>query len=219
MERKTRKRCLPNGIQAGSVEDNTTKKQKIYLDYNATTPLEPSVLDAIYSTLKFAWGNPSSSNSQGKIAKRIVDESRCHVAEMLSRNSSEIVFTSGGTEANNMVFLSVVEEANQQQSTRKKCDGVLVNGERKWPHVVTSVIEHDSVIMALRQLEEKEVITLTVVPVSKDTGHVEIDAILSAIQTETILVTIMLANNETGVIQVFENFSKFSYFLNPAFVS
>ncbi len=201
-QKQCRKRSLPNGLSTDSTSEPAEESfEKVYLDYNATTPLEPSVLDAIYASLKYAWGNPSSSYSQGKMAKKIVNESRKHVAEMINADQSEIVFTSGGTEANNMVFHSVIQEYNRNFC--EKFDAYVSNGFRDQnPHVITSIIEHDSVILALKALEKKREISLSVLPVSKETGQVDLQDIFDAIRKETVLVSIMLANNETGVIQV-----------------
>ncbi len=190
-----------NGVNMeNNDEEGSPKEKKVYLDYNATTPLEPSVLDAIYASLKYAWGNPSSSYAQGKMAKRIVNESRLHVATMINANANDIIFTSGGTEANNMVFHSVIREFQNNNKNRSK---VFENGVKETrPHIITTVIEHDSVILALRALEKGGDISLTVLPVSTFTGQVLVSDVADAVQRRTVLVSIMLANNETGVLQV-----------------
>eukprot|EP00794_Sanderia_malayensis_P018896 gene18896-20798_t len=206
----SKKRSLQNGLMEEEESEHAAEDdnghQKIYLDYNATTPLEPSVLDAIYASLKYAWGNPSSSYAQGKMAKKIVTESRKHVAEMINADASEIIFTSGGTEANNMIFHSIIQDYqqsyrgghNSQQEYIDKC---------ACPHVITSIIEHDSVILALKALEKDNKISLTVLPVSKETGHVVVKDVTEAVQRETTLISIMLANNETGIIQPIKGIS------------
>lgn len=182
---------------------------KVYLDYNATTPLEPSVLDAIFYSLKYAWGNPSSSYSEGKMAKNVIDESRNHVARMINSNSSEIIFTSGGTEANNMVFHSVIQNFLQYHNCLERQEDYkdemnLMNGCSPCPHVITCNIEHDSVVLALRALKSQGKVEVTEVPVSNETGQVHVADVTAVIQWNTVLVSIMLANNETGVIQVCE---------------
>ena len=182
--------------------------KKVYLDYNATTPLEPSVLDAIFYSLKYAWGNPSSSYSEGKMAKNVIDESRNHVSRMINRYSNEIIFTSGGTEANNMVFHSVIQNflghQNSLQCQDSKDKVTLMNGCSPCPHIITCNIEHDSVVLALRALKSQGKVEVTEVPVSKRTGQVPVNDVIAFIQRNTVLVSIMLANNETGVIQVRE---------------
>ena len=182
--------------------------KKVYLDYNATTPLEPSVLDAIFYSLKYAWGNPSSSYSEGKMAKNVIDESRNHVARMINRGSNEIVFTSGGTEANNMVFHSVIQNFQGHENSHKCQDSKdkvkLMNSCNPCPHIVTCNIEHDSVVLALRALKSQGKVEVTEVPVSKETGQVPVNDVIAVIQRNTVLVSFMLANNETGVIQVCE---------------
>ena len=182
--------------------------KKVYLDYNATTPLEPSVLDAIFYSLKYAWGNPSSSYSEGKMAKNVIDESRNHVARMINRGSSEIIFTSGGTEANNMVFHSVIQNFQGHENSLK-CQNSIdkvkpMNSFNPCPHVITCNIEHDSVVLALRALKNLGEVEVTEVPVSKETGQVPVNDVIAVIQRNTVLVSMMLANNETGVIQVCE---------------
>ena len=196
-ETEAKTRAIGNGAVPFRVPADDLNSRNIYLDFNATTPLAPSVLDAIYATLNYAWGNPSSSYKEGKMAKEIIDESRSHVARMVGGVASEIVFTSGGTEANNMVFHSVIRNFK-----RLSAESQAQNMTCERPHVITSNIEHDSVILALRSWEKAGEIELTEVPVSKKTGQVNVEDVMFAIKQNTVLVTIMLANNETGVIQV-----------------
>eukprot|EP00795_Rhopilema_esculentum_P001711 gene1711-16192_t len=195
-------RAIGNGAVPFRVHADLNSKS-IYLDFNATTPLAPSVLDAIYATLKYAWGNPSSSYKEGRMAKEIIDESRSHVARMIGGFATEIVFTSGGTEANNMVFHSVIRNFK-----RLSAESQAQNMTCERPHVITSNIEHDSVILALMSWEKAGEIELTEVPVSKKTGQVNVEDVMLAIKQNTVLVSIMFANNETGVIQPIEKISE-----------
>nr|XP_037289703.1 selenocysteine lyase-like isoform X3 [Rhipicephalus microplus] len=117
------------------------------------------------------------------------------VANMIGASPSEIVFTSGGTESNNMIIHSLVRHFKNTRSSF----AALSNS--KIPHVITSNIEHNSILLTLKDLYEDERIDLTVVPVSKVTGSVSAEEVISAIQPNTCFVTIMLANNETGIIQ------------------
>ena len=210
MEPKAKRRALENGdISCHSVRPTATclspNRKAVYLDYNATTPLETSVLDAIYSTLKYAWGNPSSCYAEGKMAKRVIDESRVHVSKMINSSPTDVIFTSGGTESNNMVFHSVINRFNGGSppvgDISASPSSLTVTGNNL-PHIITTNIEHDSVILALKSLKVQEKIELTVLPVSKDTGQVKVGDVTLALKWNTALVSVMLANNETGVIQV-----------------
>ena len=212
MEPNAKRKAVENGgvaSHAGKYMPTTAAENStVYLDYNATTPLEKSVLDAIYSTLKYAWGNPSSCYAEGKMAKRVINESRLHVTQMIDSVPNDIIFTSGGTESNNMVFHSVIENFNEKFACMPS-EGANENCEEKnyVAHVITTNIEHDSVISALRSLQIKQKIELSVLSVSKETGQVKAGDVTMALKWNTALVSIMLANNETGVIQVTSLFS------------
>lgn len=169
---------------------------KIYLDYNATTPLEPSVLTAIHDALRDAWGNPSSSYAAGKKAGHVIKEARLSVANMIGALEGDIIFTSGGTEANNMVIHSALEHFYEFHRERENHISDMK------PHVITSNLEHDSIQLPLLHLAEQGKIELTFVPASQDSGAVTTEAILNKVRPSTCLVTVMMANNETGVIQV-----------------
>ncbi|KAI0237332.1 Selenocysteine lyase [Lamellibrachia satsuma] len=187
----------------------------IYLDSNATTPLDPDVLLAITSALESAWGNPSSRYDAGVKAKRVISAARNFVATMVATKPDNIIFTSGGTEGNNMVLHSAVQHfwlyhpladgrtqirgtnSPRQEVEEKKYDPE--DGLR--PHFVTSNIEHDSISKVLQTFEANGLADVTYVPVSKRSGRVEATDILSAVRPNTVMVTVMLANNETGVIQ------------------
>lgn len=168
-----------------------TDEKKIYLDYNATTPLESSVLSAIHDALRDAWGNPSSSYAAGKKASHVIKQARTSIASMIGASSGDIIFMSGGTEGNNMVIHSALEYFhgfNDQQDCK--------------PHVITSNLEHDSIQLPLLNLKEQGKIEVTFVPASPDSGAVTAEEILQEVRPSTCLVTVMMANNETGVIQV-----------------
>ncbi|XP_076087217.1 selenocysteine lyase-like [Mytilus galloprovincialis] len=172
-------------------------EKKVYLDYNATTPLEPEVVAAITSSLTEAWGNPSSSHDAGVKAKKVIDEARCNVANMIGAKSSDIIFTSGGTEGNNMIIQTAVKYAYHEMS-----NGYPGGDNRdKLPHFITSNLEHDSVKLVLEHLAEEGTASVTFVPASSKTGQVDVDDVLSAIRPSTCMITVMMANNETGVIQ------------------
>ncbi|GBM56747.1 Selenocysteine lyase [Araneus ventricosus] len=167
----------------------------VYLDYNATTPVDVKVQEIICSVIKNVWGNPSSSYDLGKKAKSIVETARKKVAEMIGSLPGEILFTSGGTESNNMVISTAI------QYFHTKARNVTNGLKEEKPHIITTNIEHDSVKLPLEKLFEEGKADVTFVPVSKITGAVEIDDIINSIRPNTCLITVMLANNETGIIQ------------------
>lgn len=155
----------------------------IYLDNNATTPVDPEVSDALFSCLKRDFGNPSSSHMCGKRAKEVIETSRTSIAELLGCSEKEIYFTSGGTESNNLALLGT---ALSHQ-----------NG-----HIITSEIEHPSVYNTLKYLESRG---FEVTYIGADsTGIVDLEHLGKAIRKDTILISIMHSNNETGVIQPIE---------------
>ncbi|GIY99971.1 selenocysteine lyase [Caerostris extrusa] len=167
----------------------------VYLDYNATTPVDSEVQKTICSVLQNEWGNPSSSYDLGKKAKTMVDLARFQVGEMVSCLPCEIIFTSGGTESNNMVIHTALKYFHERMQNSAS------DAKDEKPHIITTNIEHDSIRLPLEKLSSEGKIDVTFVPVSKVTGAVEVDDILNAVRPSTCLVTVMLANNETGVIQ------------------
>ncbi|RUS20527.1 hypothetical protein BC937DRAFT_94998 [Endogone sp. FLAS-F59071] len=159
----------------------------LYFDYNATTPLDQSVLNVINNALENAWGNPSSSSSAGQLAKAVIQDAREKVAEMINANSSDdIIFTSGGTESNNLVFHTVLHDYSLSDAS------VL-------PHVIISAIEHPATIFPLEHLAAANRCTLTLLPILT-TGDVDPEEVRRQLRPETVLVSVMLANNETGVV-------------------
>jgi cysteine desulfurase len=155
----------------------------IYFDYNATTPLDARVREAMLPFLGEIFGNPSSIHHVGRRARSILDEARDRVAIVLGSKPSEIVFTSGGTESNNLAIFGV---ARQLKSKGK--------------HLITSVIEHDAVLHSFDYLAKKEGFEVTYLPVSRE-GMVSTEDLAKALRPDTILVSIMAANNEIGTIQ------------------
>lgn len=153
----------------------------IYLDYNATTPVDPRVGKAMEPFLLGCYGNPSSNHRLGREARAAVEHSRGQVAECLGCNPTEIVFTSGGSESNNTAIRGVV----------------AARGEG---HVVTSAVEHPAVLEVVRALEREGRISLTVVGVDR-CGRVDPTEIARSLRSDTVLVTLMLANNEVGTLQ------------------
>jgi len=152
----------------------------IYLDNNATTPLAPDVANAMDRCLRENFGNPSSSHAYGRKARKAVENSREKVAELIGAKPEEIFFTSGGTEANNMAILGTALKY-------------------KSGHIITSCIEHPSVMNPVKHLESLGY-SVTCLPVNKD-GMVSASDVLRHINKHTVLITIMHSNNETGSIQ------------------
>ncbi|XP_059141437.1 selenocysteine lyase-like isoform X2 [Physella acuta] len=172
----------------------------VYLDYNATTPLASEVVQAISESLTQSWGNPSSSHIAGVSAKNTITTARTHVANMIGANPPDIIFTSGGTEGNNWILHIAKQQFQKQLSLKDQQTGdnnVCLNR----PHFITSNIEHDSIKLVLDHYKAEGLADVTEVPVRHSTGAVHVDDVLAAIRPTTVLITIMLANNETGVIQ------------------
>jgi cysteine desulfurase len=158
-------------------------KQPIYLDYNATTTLDPAVVAAMRSSLEEDFGNPSSSHAYGEKAKERVDWAREQVAALLGCAPDEIVFTSGGSESDNQAI-----------------KGVAFAQRGRGNHLITSQIEHPAVLNTCRYLEARHSFRVTYLPVNAD-GLVDPAAVEAAITPQTILITIMHANNETGTLE------------------
>jgi cysteine desulfurase len=155
----------------------------IYLDYNATTPIAPEVVEAMLPYLREHFGNPSSSHVYGAAAHEAVDLARSQVANLIGCAPSEIVFTGAGSEANNLAI-----------------KGVAFARRGEGDHLITSAVEHPAVLATCRYLVERFGYRLTVVPVDGD-GLVDPDDVARAIEPGTVLITIMHANNEVGTIQ------------------
>lgn len=164
----------------------------IYLDHAATTPLDPRVLEAMQPYFSEIYGNPSSFHSIGLEAKRAVTAARKTIAGILNAHEEEILFTSGGTESDNLAVIGVPRAARKVLITK-------LGAEAK-PHVITSAIEHHAVLEPLEYAAKIGEITLTVLPVDR-TGLVSVADLEAALKPETVLVSIMFANNEIGTIQ------------------
>src|SRR4029453_12321269 len=153
---------------------------RIYLDHNATTPVRPEVVEAMAAALRERWGNPSSTHAEGAAARAALERAREQVAELVGVTAREVLFTSGATEANNMALRGVLADARGR-------------------HVVTTTVEHPSVDEPLRALEA-EGVAVTRVPVDAG-GRLDPEAVAAALRDDTALLSVILANNETGVVQ------------------
>ena len=171
---------------AANATANTTSitffmsEPRIYLDNNATTALHPAVLESLRESLRDVYGNASSIHKEGQTARRRIEDARESVALLIGATAREIVFTSGGTESNNAAIFGAAN----------------VSGGH---HIVTTAIEHPSVLEPVAELERRGY-TVTRVPPAPS-GEVPAAAVIDALRPETCLVVMMLANNETGVVQ------------------
>ncbi len=159
--------------------------KRIYMDHAATTPTAPEVLGAMLPYFSDNYGNASSLHSFGRDAREAVDDARFKVARFINAEQSEIYFTSGGTESDNLAL-----------------KGISWRNKSKGRHIITSAIEHPAILETCRALT-KQGFDVTYLPVTKD-GIIEIEALRSAIRKDTILISIMHANNEIGTIQPLE---------------
>jgi cysteine desulfurase len=162
--------------------------RQIYLDYNASTPVDPQVLDGMLPYLKQKYGNPSSIHAFGVACRAGIEQARERVAGLLGCETSEIIFTSGATESNNMVIKGVA------------------TASPRGSHIITTKIEHPAVLEPCRYLE-KQGYSVTYLPVD-EYGAVNPHELAKAITPKTVLITIMHSNNEVGTIQPIAEFSR-----------
>jgi cysteine desulfurase len=155
-------------------------ERRIYLDHSATTPVDPRVAEAMARSVTQVFGNPSSVHGYGQQARAAVDRARREVAALVNARPNEVIFTSGGTEANNLAIRGVCEQAQGR-------------------HIITSAIEHPSVRGVCAALEQRGW-EITRLPVY-DNGIVRVEDVRDALRADTVLVSVMLANNEIGTIQ------------------
>lgn len=168
----------------------------IYLDYASTGAVKKEVLEAMLPYLRNNFGNPSSIHAWGRAARTAVDEARENVAKFLNAKASEIIFTSGGTESDNLAIKGLINS---------------VNGERLSvnfvPHIITSMIEHHAVLRTCEYLEKNNIAEVTYVKPNAD-GMIEVDSIKNAIKPNTVLVSIMYVNNEIGTVNPIREIGK-----------
>ena len=164
--------------------------RRVYLDNSATTPIDKQVVEAMLPFLTEKFGNASSIHFFGQEARAAVDRARHQVAELINARPNEIVFTSGGTESNNLAIRGLVEANNKYGK-----------------HIITSEIEHSAVKEVCAELE-KSGYEISYLPVYED-GIVRIEDVKNAVREDTILITVMTANNEIGTIQPVEEIGKF----------
>lgn len=156
--------------------------EHIYVDHAATSPMHPKVIEKMLKVMQQSYGNPSSIHSFGRQARKIMDTARSSLALSIGAQESEIIFTSGGTEADNHAIFGVVESY-----------------QKKGKHIITTKIEHHAVLHACEELEKKG-FEVTYLPINKF-GVIDLEDLKTALREDTILVTIMYGNNEVGTIQ------------------
>ena len=166
-----------------SPPNDPARMKTIYFDYNATTPLDPAVREAMLPYLGEVFGNPSSVHHVGRRARALLDEAHDRVAQVWRCRPSEVVFTSGGTESSNLAIFGAARLLRE-----------------KGRHIITSSIEHHAVLHPCAYLGKKEGFEVTYLPVGTG-GRVSVAAVRAALRPDTVLVSIMAANNETGTLQ------------------
>lgn len=169
-------------------------QKDIYLDHASTTPIDLSVLSVMNDIMKNAYGNPGGMYPLAIKTKQIINGARRNVATLIGTTSDHIVFTRGGTESNNIALLGLVEHFKKNNSN-------IV------PHIITSTIEHDSILEICRHLENSKQAEVSYVPCDKD-GVIDMTELKKALRPTTILVTVMYANNEIGTIQPIRDIAK-----------
>ncbi len=165
----------------------------IYLDYNATTPIDPAVVEAMLPFLSNYFGNPSSSHKYGQIAHQAIDTARAQVAKLLGCSPEDVTFTGGGSESDNLAIR-----------------GIALAYRHKGNHIITQVTEHPAVLNTCRALERLHGFRVTYLPVDQS-GCVSLEAVETAIDEQTVLITIMHANNETGTLQPIAEIAKIAH--------
>ena len=166
-----------------------SEMKRIYMDHSATTPVAPEVLEAMLPYFSEKFGNASSLHSFGLEAKEALEESREKVAGLLGAKPEEIIFTAGGTESDNLAL-----------------KGIARKNQKSGKHIITTRVEHPAILECCRKLE-KEGFEVTYLPVTNE-GLVEIASLESAIRSDTILISVMHANNEVGTIQPLEEIGR-----------
>jgi len=170
--------------------------KRVYLDYNATTPVEPEVLDAMLPYFSAEFGNASSIHNFGQQARAAVETAREQVAALIGARAQEIFFTSGGTESDNHAIFGIVSLSFPSSLSSTSCRS----------HIITSLVEHEAVLNACQALE-KQGVGVSYLPVDQD-GLIDPQDLQAALRKETMLITIMHANNELGTVQPLEEIGR-----------
>jgi cysteine desulfurase len=171
---------------------------RVYLDFNATTPVEQEVLDAMLPYFSAEFANAASIHTPGQRARAAVETAREQVAALIGARPQEIVFTSGGTESDNHAIFGIVSSSFTSFTSSTSLTSP--------PHIITTAIEHEAVLNACQALE-KEAVRVTYLPTDRD-GQIDLEDLRRAIRPETILITVMHANNELGTVQPLEEIGR-----------
>ncbi|MBP3951382.1 cysteine desulfurase family protein [Bacillus suaedae] len=156
--------------------------EMVYVDHAATSPMHPEVLEAMLPYFSASYGNPSSIHQAGRQARQAIDQARRSIAKQLGVDEQTLIFTSGGTEADNLAIIGYASE-----------------NENKGKHIITSVVEHHAVLHACQELEKRG-FEVTYIPVDQS-GLIDVQEVQKALRDDTILVTLMFGNNEIGTVQ------------------
>ena len=167
---------------------------QVYLDHAATTPMDPQVYSVMGKIYQHTYGNPGGMYTLGTATQGVITDARRAVAQVLGTTQDHIIFTRGGTESNNLAILGTIRHF------KKNNPGIV-------PHIITSVIEHDSVLEVVKKMEQDGEVTASYIPCDTD-GVVAVEDIKEALRPETVLVSIMYANNEIGTIQPIKEIAK-----------
>jgi len=189
--------------------------KKIYLDNAATTPVDAEVLKAMNPYFADDFGNPSSIHSFGQVARSAIDQSRNKIANFLNCKSTEIIFTSGGSESDNLAIRGVVESViptKMEGSSKRFLDSARNDKENRndkkiLPHIITSAFEHHAVLDTIKELENDGVVEATYIKPNSD-GIIETGSVEKAIKNNTVLISIMYVNNEIGTVQPIREIGK-----------
>jgi cysteine desulfurase len=177
----------------------TKAMNRVYLDYNATTPVAPEVLDAMLPYFCAEFGNAASIHTFGQNARAAVETAREQVAALIGARAQEIFFTSGGTESDNHAIFGIVSSSSASSTSS-------LSSRAARPHIITSFVEHEAVLNACQALE-KQGVDVTYLHVDQD-GSVDLEDLRAALRKETVLITIMHANNELGTVQPLEEIGR-----------
>src|SRR5882757_363954 len=164
---------------------------RVYLDFNATTPVEPAIFDAMLPYFSAEFANAASIHTPGQRARAAVETAREQVAALIGARPQEIVFNSGGTESDNHAIFGIASSSCTSSTSSTSLTSPL--------HIITTAIEHEAVLNTCQALE-KEGVRVTYLPTDHH-GQIDLDDLRHAITKETVLVTIMHANNELGTVQ------------------
>jgi cysteine desulfurase len=189
--------------------------KRIYLDNAATTPVDPEVLKAVTSYFSDDFGNPSSIHSFGQSARSSVDLARSKIAKFLNCKSTEIIFTSGGSESDNLAIKGVIESVVRSQRLEDKTSNLKPQTSNHLPHIITSAFEHHAVLDTIKELESDGIIEASYINPSAE-GLIEVVEIEKEIKKNTILVSVMYVNNEIGTTQPIREIGKLIRRINEA---